>query len=135
MSSGWYDIAALIVKLVSHEPPFVQILYVLGTAFCVVMFIEGLRVNFLPSRKQYADEPADMLEPELGDSDIPALAAVYANDGRDAIAGGGISLPVRQQVPARKSRFSPGVKTHLVPRPKIRRAQSSSTDWRDHEEL
>jgi hypothetical protein len=54
IGAEWKDVGDLVIKLVGREPPFVQILYVLGVAFSAVMFLEGVRANFLPARKHSA---------------------------------------------------------------------------------
>ncbi len=120
MSNSWSDVATLVVNLLSHEPPFVQIMSVVGAAFSVVIFLDGLRVNFLPARRQTADQPQTHTVERF---EFPA-ATVTAHDAREDVAG--ISLPVPQQAPAPKSRLAASLKSHQAPRPKIRRTRGSS---------
>jgi len=78
IGAEWKDVGDLIVRLVSREPPFVQILYVLGAAFTAVMVLEGVRANFLPARKHSA-RPT---EPLRVDAQIPDVTAMpFAETG------------------------------------------------------
>jgi hypothetical protein len=58
--SGWKDIADLAVAMVVKQPPFTEIAIGLGVAFSILMFLEGLRANFLPQRRQ--NPPQRLLE-------------------------------------------------------------------------
>jgi hypothetical protein len=50
-SAQWKDVWDLLVRLIAHQAPTVQIAIVLGLAFGALMIVEGLRANFWPRAK------------------------------------------------------------------------------------
>lgn len=114
--AGWQEIGALVVGLIAREPPFIQILISLAGAFSLLMFVEGLRVSFIPQRKS-PDERRDAAAPKPVQRK-PVLAAPH----RSALPKPPASHPKR----ARKA-----AKPHRPPRPKIRRApaEPQKSQW------
>ncbi|HWU26212.1 MAG TPA: hypothetical protein VN154_07390 [Rhizomicrobium sp.] len=69
-NTNWGDLAERAAALVARQPPFLQILVVLGAVFAILMILEGLRVNFLvgAARKiRHAQPRASRLEPGAPD--------------------------------------------------------------------
>lgn len=109
--AGWKDIGDLVIGLVVKEPPFVQIAIALGTAFSLLMFVEGLRASFLPRRKPNArSATARNVQPSrpIKSAKISAIAP----------AANSIRIPKRGETSA---------KPHRAPRPQIRRHSPSTS--------
>jgi hypothetical protein len=58
----WNGAVALLKAWLVHQPAPIPIAILLAAAFSLVMFIEGLRVNFIPARK--TGRPASKPPPE-----------------------------------------------------------------------
>jgi len=112
-AASWKEIIDRVFKLVAAEPPYLRIAIGLAVAFSVLMFIEGLRANFIPRRKDKK----------------PAASTAGQNAHAKATAfAPGSSLPGARKRPIVASRNpkrgETGAKPHRAPRPKIRRVSS-----------
>ncbi len=121
VGAGWKDVGDLVVKIVTREPPFVQILYVLGAGFTAVMILEGIRVNFLPARKHRASSRAPSRRVDAGLAD--AMEMPYADS---AAVTAELPSQSRQQILRSRKAGSSSGKTNSgqASRPKIRRMLS-----------
>jgi hypothetical protein len=103
------EIGALIARLIAQQAPFVQIVISLAAAFSLLMFIEGMRASFIPTRK-----PRDRQEPVPQPPRAPRKAIPLK--------------PLRSAASKPRKRVREAVKLHKAPRPKIRRIASDRPD-------
>jgi hypothetical protein len=118
--AGWKEIVDLVFRLVAVQPPYLKIAIGLGVAFSVLMFIEGLRANFIPRRneKKPAASNAGRNEPSKAVAPMPG-SSVPGAFRRPVIAS---------RIPKRGATVA---KPHRAPRPKIRRISSLPSPARE----
>ena len=72
----WNGAIALLKAWLLHQPAPMPVAIVLAGAFALVMFIEGVRVNFLPAR--YTTRPKAVSQRTRESSEIKSFARPYA---------------------------------------------------------
>lgn len=101
---GWNKIWELVLKLVAQQPPAVEIAIVLAAAFSALMFVEGLRYNFVPRRKPKPHAPPREASPSSETRTFRSMRP---------------GARLRLDVPRRPKRLETMVSRHSAPRPKI----------------
>lgn len=77
----WNGAVALLKAWLAHQPAPMAIAVVLAGAFALVMFLEGLRVNFLPARKRDRNKivsPPSRKMPDIKTSNFAGPSAPQA---------------------------------------------------------
>jgi|SRR5579864_5969383 len=113
MAAEWKDIFAVVSGVLARQPPPVQIFVGLGVAFILVMFVEGLRVSFLPYRLR---------------KDVRLLEAMRAREPSPSFAARAdpeIYRAQRSSLVRNRKVVETTPRRHRVLRPKIRRISSS----------
>lgn len=118
-AASWKDVGDFVIGWVAKEPPFTQIMIGLGAAFGFLMVLEGLRVNFLPQRRQRTN-----------------LVSRSANDGRSAARSQHVNAtsyrsiredaPPPTRNPKKRERI---VRRHQALRPGIHRNPIPANSW------
>jgi hypothetical protein len=111
--ASWNEIGWLVLALVARQSPIVQVFAASGTAFCVLMFVEGLRASFLP---QGMRERAGDASPSRAHDGSPRRAMDFSNPTARTSARS--SQAPRAASPC-KTRRAPS--PFRAPRPTIRR--------------
>lgn len=122
--ASWKTVVDLIETLISKEPPFVQIVAILGMAFAFTMFVEGLRASFFPRR--LVSPPSPPPPPQVPSTrtaevarEVPTLAAPDASFR--SVPGRGASSGKRNLSARPIKRHESAVNRGHALRPKIRR--------------
>lgn len=110
--TGWYEIVDLTGRLVAQQAPFARIMIGLGAAFAALMFVEGLRASFFPSRRHPSQRTPDHRAAQL-----PARTTAVSFRSLPSRA----RLAARPAAPSGRKRQSDAIKRHRPPRPEIRR--------------
>ena len=115
MAAEWKDIVTVASAVVMHQPPPVQIFVWLSVAFVLVMFVEGLRVSFLPYRFR---KDVRLLEAMRTQAPSPPSMA-RANPEP-------VFVPAQRSSPIRNRKLVDATpRRHQALRPKIRRSPAS----------
>lgn len=107
--AGWHELGESIAKLVAQEPPFIQIMIILGGAFSAVMFLEGFRASFFPRREKPKVTAKEISLPPPEPSRVASVPR-----------GPFLETAKLPRKPKRQAAVS--AKPFRTPRPKIRRA-------------
>lgn len=107
----WNGAVALLKAWLVHQPAPAPVAIVLAAAFVFVMFVEGLRANFLPTRKTEPRKIVALPDHDKNDNPVfmksPALHAAATNSPTRAVV-----RFVPKQRPARR-------RVYGAPRPAV----------------
>ena len=102
-AAGWSDVWHAALSLIAQEPPFTQIAIVLGTAFVLVMALEGVRASVAAMLHAHRAEPTPLEAPKREPVEM-AMPAATPTRSFSAPRELYIARPKRATSPTRKFR-------------------------------